>query len=139
MIYEAKTQTLLMQSLLALGLVGIISTKSITGLDVILIIGILVLLCLHYKFEINEKSLSYQIFLLSIPLYKKEIVPEQITEINFIRVDWTKKGAIVRIKKGINIRVIHFNPDSVCKDLEHFANENNVSVNKARDYKILER
>ena len=50
-----------------------------------------------------------------------------------------KKGAIVRTEKGLNIRVIHFNPDTVCVDLEHFANENNVSVNKTRDYKILER
>ena len=139
LIYEAKIQTPLMRFLVALGLVGIISTKGITGLDVILIIGVLVFQSLHYKFQIYERSLNYQIFLLSIPLYKKEIVPEQITEIKFIRVDWAKKGAIVRLKKGFNIRVIHFNPDSVCKDLEHFANESNVLVNKTRDYMILER
>ena len=128
-----------MQFLLGFGLVGIISTKGISGLDVIFIIGVLFVLCLHYKFQINGKYLNYQIFLLSIPLYKKEIVPEQIAEIKFIRVDWAKKGAIVRMKRGLNIRVIHFNPDSVCGDLEHFAKENNVSVNKTRDYKILER
>ena len=139
LIYTAKTQTFLMQFLLALGLVGIISTKGITGLDVFFIMGILVVLCLHYKFQIDEKSLSYQIFLLSIPIYKKVVVSEEITEIKFIRVGWAKKGAIVRIKKGFNIRVILFNPDSVCEDLEHFAIENNVSVNKTRDYKILER
>ena len=139
LIYEAKTQTFLIQLLVALGIVGMISTKGITGIDVILIIGILAVSSLHYKFQINEKSLSYQIFLLSIPLYKKEIVPKQITEIKFIRVGWMKKGAIVRTKKGFNIRVIYFNPDSICVDLEHFANENSVTVNKTRDYKILER
>ena len=140
LIYEAKIQTPLMRFLVALGLVGIISTKGITGLDVILIIGVLVIQSLHYKFQIYWKGfLNYQIFLLSIPLYKKEIVPEQITEIKFIRVDWAKKGAIVRLKKGFNIRVIHFNPDSVCKDFKHFASESNVLVNKTRDYMILER
>ena len=139
MIYKAKTQTLFMQLFIALGLVKIISTEGIGGFDVVIIIGIIVVHCLHYKFQINEDSVSYQIFLLSIPFYKKEIVPEQITEIKFIRVGWTKKGAIVRIKKGFNIRVILFTPDSVCEGLEHFANENNVSVNKTRDYKILER
>ena len=41
LIYEAKIQTPLMRFLVALGLVGIISTKGITGLDVILIIGLL--------------------------------------------------------------------------------------------------
>ena len=139
LIYTAKTQTNLMQFLLALGIVGIISTKGITGLDVILVIGIIATLCLHYKFQIDKKSLRYQIFLLSIPIYEKEVAPEQINEIKFIRVGWAKKGAIVRLEKGLNIRVILFSLDTVCDDLEHFANENNVSVNKTRDYKILER
>lgn len=113
--------------------------KDLTAIDAVIIIGIVAILCLHYKFQIDQKSLRYQIFLLSIPLYKKEVVPEQLTEVKFIRVGWMKKGAIVRTKKGFNIRVILFNPDSVYEDLEHFANENNVSVNKTKDYKILER
>ena len=91
MIYKAKAQTFLIQFFLALGLVRIISTQGITGLDVILIIGIIATLCLYYKFQIDKKSLRYQIFLLSIPIYKKEVVPEQITEIKFIRVGWAKK------------------------------------------------
>ena len=99
LIYEAKTQTFLMQLLVALGIVGMISTKGITGMDVILIIGIIVLLSLHYKFQIDEKSLSYQIFLLSIPIYKKEVVPKQINEIKFIRVGWIKKVRLFGRKK----------------------------------------
>lgn len=139
LIYKAKSQSSFLYFLLVLGTARVISTKGLTVIDIVMIIGILAILCLHYKFQIDKKSLRYQIFLLSIPIYKKEIVPEQITEIKFIRVGWAKKSAIVRMKKGFNIRVILFNPNSVCEDLEHFANENNVSVNKTRDYKILER
>lgn len=139
MIYKAKPQSFFLKFLLVLGGIRVTDTKELTILNVMIVIAIVVALCIHYQFQIDHKRLTYQIFLLTIPIYKKEVVPEQITEIKFIRVDWAKKGAIVRMKKGLNIRIILFNPNSVYEDLKHFANENDVLVNKTRDYKILEK
>lgn len=139
MIYKAKPQPLLLSFLFVLGGVRASITKEQTIINISILILIFVIFSIQYQFHIDHQRLTYQVFLLRTPIFTKEVVPEGIQEIKFIRVDWAKKGAIVRMKKGFNIRVILFHPISVCKHLEQFAYENNVSVNKTRDYKILEK
>lgn len=139
LIYKGKPQLLIFIFLSVFGGIRVIIAKEQTIMNIIIVIAIVTILCIQYQLQIDQERLTYQIFLLSTPIYTKEVIPEQITEIKFIRVDWAKKGAIVRMKKGFNIRVILFHPISVCKHLEQFAYENNVSVNKTRDYKILEK
>lgn len=114
-------------------------TKEQSIINVIIISIIIIVLCMHYEFQIENNRLTYRILLLKTPIYTKEVVPEDIREIKFIRVDWAKKSAIVRMKKGFNIRVILFHPDSVYKELEQYAKEHNVSIHKTRDYQILEK
>lgn len=139
MIYKAKPQPLLLSFLFVLGGVRASITKEQTIINISILILIFVIFSIQYQFHIDYQRLTYQVFLLRTPIFTKEVVPEEIQEIKFIRVDWAKKSAIVRMKKGLNIRVILFHPDSVCKDLEHYARENNVSIHKTRDYQILER
>lgn len=139
MIYKGKPQSVLLSILIALVGVRVTIFKEPNVLNIIILIVIVFILCIQYQFQIDQNQLTYQIFLLRTPIYKREVVPEEIQEIRFIRVDWAKKSAIVRMKKGLNMRIILFHPDSVCKDLEQYAKENNVSIHKTRDYQIIER
>lgn len=139
MIYKGKPQLLIFIFLFVFGGIRVTMTKEQTIINIIIVIAIVFTLCIHYQFQIDQQRLTYQIFLLGTPIYKKEVIPEEIQEIKFIRVDWAKKSAIVRMEKGVNMRIILFHPESVCKDLEHYAKEHNVSIHKTRDYQILER
>jgi hypothetical protein len=49
------------------------------------------------------------------------------------------KGAIIQLKKGINIRVVHFSPDYLFADLIDFANDHSISITKTKDYRVIEK
>jgi hypothetical protein len=61
-----------------------------------------------------------------MPIYKKEVSPNQVIRIKFKRFGWMTKGAIIQVKKGINIRVVHFSPDYLFADLIDFAKANSI-------------
>ncbi|QST00976.1 hypothetical protein IMZ31_05235 [Pontibacillus sp. ALD_SL1] len=46
---------------------------------------------------------------------------------------------MIKTKKGLPVRIIHFTPDDVYTDLADFANKHNLSVYKSKDYLILDR
>ncbi len=104
-----------------------------------LIVFILLSLFIQFKFKIDDGYLVYQILFLAMPIYKKEVSPNQIIRIKFKRLGWMTKGAIIQVKKGFNIRVVHFSPDNIFVDLIDFANENSISISKTKDYRILEK
>ena len=81
----------------------------------------------------------YQIFFFTVPIYKKVLFPNQIIHIKFKRLGWTKKGAIIQVKKGFNIRIVNFVPKNVLTDLIDFANKNDISITKTKDYLILDK
>ncbi|WP_099157517.1 hypothetical protein [Virgibacillus ndiopensis] len=107
--------------------------------EVLLCLFIVASFFLQYRLNINENSLSYQIALLNIPIYKKEISADQIKRFNFKRYSWSTRGAIIQLERGMNIRIIAFTPIQVYKKLVDFANTNNVSISKSKDYHILEK
>ncbi|RLL48463.1 hypothetical protein D8M04_04160 [Oceanobacillus piezotolerans] len=59
----------------------------------------------RFKFTIHREHLIYQILLFNKPIIKKNIYPDQINQLKLIRVGWAKKAAIIKMKKGINIRL----------------------------------
>lgn len=142
MVYNAKTQRGI------LGFFLVITATSISIEDfsnrllyfqVGLIVFILLSLFIQFKFKIDDGYLVYQILFLSMPIYKKEVSPNQINRIKFKRLGWMTKGAIIQVKKGFNIRVVHFSPDNIFVNLIDFANENSISISKTKDYRILEK
>ncbi len=96
-------------------------------------------LFIKYKFQINDDHLTYQIVFFKLPLYKRRINLNQINQIRFKRFGCYTKGAIIQVYKGINIRIVHFIPDDVLKDLVEFARENGISYSKTKEYCILEK
>jgi hypothetical protein len=105
----------------------------------ILIIDYSIITIIQFEFKIDGGYLVYQIFFITMPIYKKEVSPNQIIRIKFKRFGWMTKGAIIQVKKGINIRVVHLSPDYLFADLIDFANANSISITKTKDYRMIEK
>jgi hypothetical protein len=139
MVYNAKTQRGILGLLLAITATSI-SIKDFSNGLICFQIGLIVLILfsffIQFKFKIDDGYLVYQILFFAIPIYKKEVSPNQIIRMKFKHVGWMTKGAIIQVKKGFNIRVILFTPDNIFEDLIDFANENCISISITKDFRI---
>jgi hypothetical protein len=142
LVYNAKTKRWVLGFYLAITVMPykwINIPNWLLYIHILLAVVILLSIFIQFKFKIDESHLTYQIMFLSMSIYKKVLNPEQINEIKFKRVGWSTKGASIRVKKGFNIRILHFYPNNVFLDLIHFANINGISISKTKDYLILEK
>lgn len=94
---------------------------------------------IKYKFKIHDDHFVYQILLFNKPIIKKGVFPDQINQIKFIRVGWSKKAAIIKVNKGINIRLAVLEPPKAYEHLIEFAEKQDITILKTKDYLILER
>ena len=99
----------------------------------------LTVLCIKYSFTIEENKVIYTTFFARFPIYQKKASPSQIKKVVFKRFNWKTKLAVIKLHKGISIRVTLFKPDSVFNELITFCEEHAIQYEKTRDYKILER
>ncbi|WP_188653704.1 hypothetical protein [Pontibacillus salipaludis] len=144
--YRAKTQTFPLLLLLFLMVSSVLSSSFRNSLSVeFLVFGILFCiftfftLFIHYECTIDSNYVSYRVLFFSWPLYKRTLSPNEIKQIKFKRVGWNTKGAIIKTKKGPQVRITHFTPEDVYTDLTNFAAAHNLSVYKTNDYLILDR
>lgn len=93
----------------------------------------------RFKFTIHPEHFIYQILLFNKIILKKEIYPEQVNQLKLIRVGWAKKAAIIKMKKGINIRLSVLEPPEAYEQLIEFAEKHDIKIFKTNDYFILER
>jgi len=89
-----------------------------------------------YEFHVSESNLQFGVFLFKLPLYRKQIHPEELTEIHFRRFGFVKMGAVLKRKQGINIRLFDFFPQGLEAALVHFSQRNEIPMTKAKDYKV---
>jgi len=99
----------------------------------------LIALCIKYSFSIEEDKVIYTTFLARFPIYKKKVAPSQIKKVVFKRFNWKTKLAVIKLHKGIPIRITLFKPDSVFNELITFCEKHTIQYEKTRDYKILEK
>lgn len=99
----------------------------------------LIALCINYSFSIEEDKVIYTTFLARFPIYKKKVAPSHIKKVVFKRVNWNTKLAVIKLHKGIPIRIALFKPDSVFNELITFCEKHTIQYEKTRDYKILEK
>lgn len=111
-------------------------TLSLFFLVLLLAVG---LASIRFKFKIHDDHLVYQLLLFNKPIIKKEIYPDQINQLKFIRVGWSKKAAIIKVNKGINIRLAVLEPQKAYEHLIQFTDKYDITVFKTKDYLILER
>lgn len=108
-------------------------------LYVLIILVASILLLISFKFSIHKGHLVYEIVIINKSIVSKRIYPEDINYMKFIRVGWAKKAAIIKVKKGFNIRLAILEPPTAYDHLIEFAETHEVAIVKTKDYLILER
>ncbi|RSL30889.1 hypothetical protein D7Z54_23210 [Salibacterium salarium] len=93
---------------------------------------------MNYECRVEKDYIVYNILLMNLSLCKKTVHPKKVTRIKFKRFGWWKKGAIVEVKKEVNIRLIDFKSDRLFEELNMFGEGNGISVIKTKDYLFLE-
>lgn len=99
----------------------------------------LITIFINYSLTISDGAVRYQICIFSLPIHNREVNHEQITALKFKRVGWSQKCVVVKNRKGLNFRVINFNPNTVLKDLINFASDYDIPIFKTKDYTILDK
>jgi hypothetical protein len=59
--------------------------------------------------------------------------------VKFIRVGWAKKAAIIKVNKGLNIRLAVLEPQQAYDHLIEYAEIHDIKLFKSKDYLIPER
>ena len=144
--YNARTQRGVLGILLVITVasalryfIGDIVFDVIFYLQILLALFLFLSIFIRFKFVIDDGYLTFQTLFFSIPIYKKELFPNEINQIKFKRIGWVAKCAIIQVKKGFNVRIVNFTPSNVYVDLINFSNEKGISISKTKDYLILEK
>ena len=140
--YKANIQREVIIPFIFLTLLLLIQGWEYIGLRIFLLFVLashLLALCINYSFSIEEDKVIYTTFLARFPIYKKKVAPSHIKKVVFKRVNWQTKLAVIKLHKGIPIRITLFKPDSVFNDLLTFCEKHTIQYEKTRDYKILEK
>lgn len=145
MAFHAKTQ----RSFLALFLV-ILGTNIVFNvitqsfgylfcMNVLIILLLITIFFVKYTFTIQDGYLTFESFLMSFCIYKRVIYPSQIKKVEFKRYSWATQGAVIRTKKGLNLRLVLFSPNEIFNELLTFAYKHEIPASKTKDYQLLER
>ena len=143
--FHAKIQRLFLAVFLLLPVINIIYsiiTQSIGYLfyyNILLTLFIITLFFLKYTFTIYDGHLTYETYLMTICIYKRVIYPSQMKIVEFKRYGWATQGALIRIRKGLNLRLALFSPNEIFNELLTFANKHDIPTSKTKDYQLLER
>ncbi|MGE7603567.1 hypothetical protein ACQKL5_13930 [Peribacillus sp. NPDC097675] len=100
-------------------------------------IFILLAIFIRYTLQIEKDELIFQTCFLSFSIYQKYIKKNHIVKMKFERFGWSKKGVIIKRKKGVNIRIVDFTPKTAFQELHHFASKNHIPFVETKDFKRL--
>ncbi|MDC7722662.1 diguanylate cyclase [Priestia megaterium] len=142
MLFKATAQKTIMFALLLLYASLFIQAIQYKVLAFLLLLAILcsfLSLFLRYEFQIDKDALTYRTYILWFKVYAKTVKPMDIKRIVFKRLSWKAKLAVVQVENGWNMRIALFNPPNVFRELERFAHEYDVDIQKTSDYKILDK
>lgn len=67
------------------------------------------------------------------------MAPDQVEQMKFIRAGWAKKAAIIKLEKGMDIRLAVIYLEEAYEHLLEFAEKHDISIVKTNDYLTLER
>ncbi|MFV5316721.1 diguanylate cyclase [Priestia megaterium] len=137
MLFKATAQKTIIFTLLPLNALLWIQAIQYKALAFLLLLAILcsfLVLFIRYEFEIDRDTLTYRIYILWFKVYAKTVKPRDIKRIVFKRLSWKSKLAVVKVENGWNMRITLFNPPNVFKELETFAHEYDVDIQKKADY-----
>ncbi len=82
----------------------------------------------------------YEVSVFTFRLFRKCFQPLQIKQVKFIRVGWMKKGAVIILHKGMNIKVNFIeSEENAYNQLLEFAVKHQIDFYKTKDFVILEK
>ena len=99
---------------------------------------IVLALFIEARVKVRNGNISYRVELWGLPLYYKTVYAEEIKRIEFKRSNWSSKVAVVRVKKGIDLRFALFG-NGLFGDSSQFAIQNNLELRKSKDYQTIEK
>ena len=129
MIYTAKSPRVILTIMFLVMLLTRITTPYeglFIHLQTAALVVFFVALFVTYQFEIKSHKLTYQVFLMGMPIYTRDLLPKEIEFIAFKKGNWGEKAAIVKPVKGMPVRVIRFTPKDVAEKLETFADKHRI-------------
>lgn len=143
MVHQGKVQRwLLAIMLLAINLPPLLLGSFPNGFALYfqLFVSALIVLALFIeaRVKVRNGNISYRVELWGLPLYYKTVYAEEIKRIEFKRSNWSSKVAVVRVKKGIDLRFALFG-NGLFGDLSQFAIQNNLELRKSKDYQTIEK
>lgn len=110
-----------------------------TSLFLVVLLVAVVFALIQFRLNINDENLVYEILIFNKSIVKQRILPEDVNELKFTRVGWAKKAAIIKVNKGINVRLAVLEPPEAYDHLMEFAMKHDITIVKTKDYLILER
>lgn len=137
MLFKATAQKTVVFPLLLVNtllLIQAVPHKELAFLHLFAILCSFLSLFLRYEFQIDRDTLTYRTYIAWFKVYAKTVKPRDIKKILFKRLSWKTKLAVVKVENGWNMRVALFNPPNVFKELETFAREYDVDIQKTSDY-----
>ncbi|MFV8828486.1 hypothetical protein [Alkalihalobacterium sp. APHAB7] len=144
MVFTAKTSKLPLLLLLVISIFNLIRFSSSYS-EWQLVVGILFLvllfltLFLNYTFIIHPTAFVFFVRLHKLPVLTINTNSDYVEKIKFRRYGWEVKGAVIEVRKKLNMRIINFHPYEVYDELYRFATQHNIPVTKTKDYQILEK
>ncbi len=141
MFYHAKTERVVQLLFLMLIVSLILTNWEYTVMLYFLILFLLFIIAtlfITFTFKITDGSITYQILLFSLIIYRKEVTYNKILAMKFKRVGWGRKCVIVQYNKHRHFRIMNFYPEQIYTDLQDFADKHNIPIDKTKDYLILE-
>lgn len=139
--YDRTKSRQLILSLAFLGLAVSISSWHIPSVKLVSITVFVFCVCnafVTYQVVINKHTIRYTIKLFGLKIYNKKIIHSDVAKITFKRIGWNSKLAVIKVRKGLSIRVTYFKPNDVYKNLIVFCAENEIPFKKTKDFKIIE-
>ncbi|MER2009649.1 hypothetical protein MKY07_08650 [Solibacillus sp. FSL W7-1472] len=139
--YDRTKSRQLILSLAFLSLAVSISSWHIPSVKLVSITVFVFCICnafVTYQVVINKHTIRYTIKLFGLKIYNKKIIHSDVAKITFKRIGWNSKLAVIKVRKGLSIRVTYFKPNDVYKNLIVFCVENEIPFKKTKDFKMIE-
>ncbi|WP_113928900.1 hypothetical protein [Bacillus sp. P14.5] len=116
MFYNAKTHRTLLLFLLVFAIWALFLNRDYPHMYYFLIpyfIFVLTANFSQFKLLIEKDTLSFQMIIFELNVYRKEIKSNQIAVMKFKRVGWGRKCVVAQTKKGLNLRLVNFYPEKI--------------------------
>lgn len=134
--YKAREKKILPCILLILPLFRFVFLE-IKMLDLIFVLFAILLLALNYDMTISERYLTYRIRLFSWSVYRRTILPESMSQVIYKRVGLSTPCMIIKAKRGMGLRLIHFKPRDMDERMRQFCHTHGINMKVEKEYDLF--